>query len=94
LGAWSESEKNRAEKFWQGLVRGTAWFVLRVGPSRGTQSIWGLKSIKSNRMEILDRKGSEINQMKSNGDLGKKSDGKIWSKVDLVRLGRLSTWLN
>jgi hypothetical protein len=26
--------------------------------------------------------GSEINQIKSNGDLGKKGDGKIWSKVE------------
>jgi hypothetical protein len=25
---------------------------------------------------------SEINQIKSNGDLGKKGDGKIWSKVE------------
>jgi hypothetical protein len=26
--------------------------------------------------------GSEIDQIKSNGDLGKKGDGKIWSKVE------------
>jgi hypothetical protein len=38
----------------------------------------------SSRAKSGDKKhlGSEINQIKSNGDLGKDGDGKIWSKVE------------